>query len=428
LAPARQTAAIDGYAFPVREHISGPHTADAALHTAVDTEILAGRYVWVPVDASCLAPGVDHTVHPRLSVDEDQGTQLAGPTALIQHSARAHVLVGNYGPVSCLVGRGTIVADAIAARLGDVASSSSECFAVGTPETGSDADATWLRRDVDAATPVNPFEGTDDGTSDLTRQAVTTMVDDQFRVGITDGGGAPQEIVDVLRAHRDAFALDGRPGRVVSQEMPIDLKPDADVRPVPPRRASPEKRRAMDAAIDQLLDWGIIEPSSSPVSFPVLMVKQYDKWRFCVDYRHLNTATVSNRYPLPTIDSIFNTLLGKRIFSSLDAIRGYHQMPVREGDRWKTAFTCHRGLYQYKTVPFGLKNAPAVFQRLMDRILGDLRWRHAVVYIDDVVIASHTMAEHAAALDALLRNATSAGLRFSPAKCTFAVPSLVLLG
>ncbi|KAE8236405.1 hypothetical protein A4X03_0g9447, partial [Tilletia caries] len=254
------------------------------------------------------------------------------------------------------------------------------------------------------------------------------MVDDQFRVGVTGGGGAPQEIVNVLRAHRDAFALDGRPGRVVGQEMSIELKHDADVRPVPPRRASPEKRRAMDAAIDQLLDWDIIEPSSSPVSFPVLMVKQYDKWRFCVDYRHLNIATVSDRYPLPTIDSIFNTLLGKRIFSSLDAIRGYHQMPVREGDRWKTAFTCHRGLYQYKTVPFGLKNAPAVFQRLMDRILGDLRWRHAVVYIDDVVIASHTMAEHAAALDALLRNATSAGLRFSPAKCTFAVPSLVLLG
>ncbi|KAE8266802.1 hypothetical protein A4X09_0g5543 [Tilletia walkeri] len=103
-------------------------------------------------------------------------------------------------------------------------------------------------------------------------------------------------------------------------------------------------------------------------------------------------------------------------------------MGVRESDRWKTAFTCHRDLFQYNTVPFGLKNAPSVFQRLIDRILGSLRWSHAVVYIDDIVIASDSVAEHVKALDTLLTNATRAGLKFSPSKCTFAVPSLVLLG
>ncbi|KAE8245123.1 hypothetical protein A4X03_0g7500 [Tilletia caries] len=210
--------------------------------------------------------------------------------------------------------------------------------------------------------------------------------------------------------------------------MEIKLIDDAGLRSEAPRRASPAKRQAMDVSIDQLLAWDVIEPSASPVSFPVLMVRQNNKWRMCVDYRNLNANTVPDRYPLPRIDAVFNTLSGKRIFSSLDAIRGYHQLGVRAEDRWKTAFVCHRGLYQYKTVPFGLRNAPSVFQRVMDRILGDLRWQDAVVYIDDVVVASYSMAEHVVALDKLLGRAAEVGLRFSPAKCTFGVPSLVLLG
>ncbi|KAE8238129.1 hypothetical protein A4X06_0g8983, partial [Tilletia controversa] len=158
------------------------------------------------------------------------------------------------------------------------------------------------------------------------------------------------------------------------------------------------------------------------------MVKQNGKWRFCVDYRQLNSSTVPDRYPLPTIDAIFQTLCGKKWFSSLDAIRGYHQLGVVPDDQWKTAFVCHRGLYQYKRVPFGLRNAPAVFQRMMNKVLGNLRWQQAVVYIDDSVIATDDLDEHLRALDTLLKNAEAIGLRFSPAKCTFAVPSLTLLG
>ncbi|KAE8184281.1 hypothetical protein A4X06_0g7560 [Tilletia controversa] len=210
--------------------------------------------------------------------------------------------------------------------------------------------------------------------------------------------------------------------------MEIPLQPDAPLRSEPPRRASPEKRAAMDSAIDQLLTWDVIEPSSSPVSYPVLMVRQYNKWRFCVDYRQLNAVTVADRSPLPTTDAVFHTLMGKSCFSSLDAIRGYHQMMVKPEDRWKTAFVCHRCLFQYKTVPFGLRNAPSGFQRLMDKILGELRWKEAVVYIDDTVVATETLEEQVAALDTLLTRATAAGLKFSPSKCTFAVPSLVLLG
>ncbi|KAE8218300.1 hypothetical protein CF319_g7798 [Tilletia indica] len=113
---------------------------------------------------------------------------------------------------------------------------------------------------------------------------------------------------------------------------------------------------------------------------------------------------------------------------ALDAIRGYHQLGVKPKDRWKTAFICHRGLFQYKMVPFGLRNAPAIFQRMMDQILGPLRWHQAIVYIDDSVVATDTLEEHLKALGTLLAAASSIGLKFSPAKCTFAVPSLTLLG
>ncbi|KAE8244981.1 hypothetical protein A4X13_0g6140 [Tilletia indica] len=245
---------------------------------------------------------------------------------------------------------------------------------------------------------------------------------------LTLDGEPHPSVVALPRAHKDAFALDGRPGRIEDHDMPITLVPDAVLPPEPPRRASPEKRAAMDAAIEQLLDWDVIEPSQSPTSFPVVMVKQNGKWRFCVDYRQLNAKTVPDRYPLPTIDAIFQTLTGKTWFSSLDAIRGYHQLGVEPDDRWKTAFVCRRGLYQNKRVPFGLRNAPAIFQRLMDKVLGRLRWQQAVVYIDDSVIAADTLEEHNAALQTLLENATAVGLKFSPAKCTFAVPSLTLLG
>ncbi|KAE8221804.1 hypothetical protein CF326_g8495 [Tilletia indica] len=210
--------------------------------------------------------------------------------------------------------------------------------------------------------------------------------------------------------------------------MEIRLQPDAALHSEAPRRAGPDKRAAMDAAIDQLLEWDVIEPSNSPISFPVVMVKQHTKWRFCVDYRRLNATTIPDRYPLPTIDAIFNTLCGKKLFSSLDAIRGYHQLGVQTEDRWKTAFICHRGLFQYKRIPFGLRNAPAFFQRFMDRVLGPLRWNQAIVYIDDAVVATDTMEEHIAALRQLFESAEAVGLKFSPSKCTFAVPSLVLLG
>ncbi|EPQ29042.1 uncharacterized protein PFL1_03332 [Pseudozyma flocculosa PF-1] len=255
------------------------------------------------------------------------------------------------------------------------------------------------------------------------------LVDKRFRVGCPPDSDEPhQVIVDVLRRNLDAFSLDGRPGHIRCEPMRIPLKPGATLRPEAPRRVSPQSRGIIDANLEQLHDWDCIEPSNSSVSFPILLVKQGTKHRMCVDYRGLNEASTVDRYPLPRIDDVHEALGGCTIFSGLDAIRGYHQMDIAEEDRPKTTFVCHHGLYQYKQVPFGLRNAPAAFQRFMDLLLGGMRWVEALVYLDDVVVFSRTLAGHAASLERLLKAAIAVGLKFSPEKCTFATPELKLLG
>ncbi|KAE8216883.1 hypothetical protein CF319_g8887, partial [Tilletia indica] len=435
ISPVRGRARIGRFTFEVVERVGGPYAKDLSLVVSEDTVLEPGFQSWVPVGTASLIPDVDYVVYPRLSISPDETVRLAGPTTLLRHQPRSHILLGNHGVNTFVLRKGTIVADASAARAGDVGTTTGQSFTLQAPSrspepsapipsAGDPVDAT----DVDVAMPLDAFEGTEPPGSALVQEAETVMVDDVFRVGVQSDGQAHPSVAELLRKHHDAFALDGRPGRVRGFDMGITLQPDAVLRPEAPRRASPEKRAAMDAAIDQLLDWDVIEPSSSSISFPVLMVRQYGKWRFCVDYRQLNTHTVPDRYPLPTVDAIFQTLCGKKWFSALDAIRGYHQLGIKSEDRWKTAFVCHRGLFQYKMVPFGLRNAPAIFQRLMDSILGPLRWHQAVVYIDDSVIATDTLDEHIKALDTLLSSAEQVGLKFSPAKCTFAVPSLTLLG
>lgn len=251
----------------------------------------------------------------------------------------------------------------------------------------------------------------------------------EFDISNTYGinGAPPAGILQLLEARRIAFSFDGRPGLVDSVRISIDTD-DEKLFPSPPRQVGPHKRQIIDASIDQLLDWDVIEPSHSRVSYPVVLVNQHDKWRFCVDYRDLNSATKGQVYPMTRTDAIFDTLHGKRVFSILDAARGYHQLPIDEQDRWKTAFITHRGLFQFKRMPFGLKNAPLQFQRFMDSVLGSLRWTAALVYIDDILVFSDDLDSHVRHLRMLLDSAIAMGLRFNPAKSHFAYPSLTVLG
>ena len=233
--------------------------------------------------------------------------------------------------------------------------------------------------------------------------------------------------MQVLEDHRNAFSFNGKPGIVNFVYIPI-ITDDNWLFAEVPRQVSPHKRQIIDTSIDRLLDRDVFEPSDSRVGHPVVLVKKHDKWRFCVDYRNLNLATTGQVYSMTRTDSIFDALHRKSLFLILDAARGYHQLPIAEGDPWKTALLTQRGLYQYKRMPFGLKNAPLQFQCFIDSVLVLLRWTSALVYINDILVFSANLDTHASHLATLLDSAIAVGLKFNPAKCHFAYPSLKVLG
>lgn len=218
------------------------------------------------------------------------------------------------------------------------------------------------------------------------------------------------------------------PGRTTLVKHRIDT---GDARPwkCNPRPISLAKRKALDAALDELIETGVVERSNSPWGFPVVLVpKKDDTYRLCVDYRRLNEITKKDAYPLPSISSLVSNLGGAKYFTTLDASRGYFQVEMDERDKEKSAFTCHRGLFQFRRMSFGLVGAPATYQRLMDRVLGDAKWQHALAYLDDIVVYSKTFEEHLRHLRDVLERLRSAGITLNPNKAQIAATRITLLG
>ena len=167
-----------------------------------------------------------------------------------------------------------------------------------------------------------------------------------------------------------------------------------------------------------MLDLGAIRPSNSPWASAIVLVRKKDgRLRFCIDLRRLNNRTVKDAYSLPKIESILDSLLGARIFSTLDLKAGYWQVEMAEECKAYTAFTCGPlGFYECDTMPFGATNAPATFQRLMHDCLGDLNMRWCIVYLDDIIIFSDTKEEHLKRLEAVFQKLAAAGLKRKPSK------------
>ncbi|UYV75671.1 hypothetical protein LAZ67_13000963 [Cordylochernes scorpioides] len=210
-----------------------------------------------------------------------------------------------------------------------------------------------------------------------------------------------KELKQVLERYGDLFS--SRLGRTNLAKHRIDTE---DAKPIKhkPYRVSAKELDIIKEQIDEMLTEGIIRPSSSPWSFPVILVKKRDgKYRFCVDYRKLNNVTVKDVYPIPRIDEVMDTLQGSTYFSAIDLRSGYWQVEVEERDKEKTAFTTAHGLYEFNVMPFGLCNAPATFERNMENMLGNLRWQICLCFRES-------------------------NLRLNDKKCRFAFEELEILG
>ncbi|PIK33467.1 Retrovirus-related Pol polyprotein from transposon [Apostichopus japonicus] len=209
-------------------------------------------------------------------------------------------------------------------------------------------------------------------------------------------------------------------------------KIDTDnARPVkqPARRVPVQQREVERELLQQMLDAGVVEPSSSPWASPIVLVKKKNgSTRFCVDYRRLNTLTVKDSYPIPRIADSLDAMAGSRWFSTLDLASGYWQVGMAAEDRQKTAFITGNGLYQFRVMPFGLCNAPATFERLMDRVLSGLHWEACLVYLDDVIVYGATFSEAMDRLKTVFNRFRDAGLKLSPGKCQLFKQSVTYLG
>lgn len=223
-------------------------------------------------------------------------------------------------------------------------------------------------------------------------------------------------IADTLPPHR-------------SYDCPIDLLPDT----TPPRGRvfplSEPENLALQEYIQENLAKGFIRPSTSPAGAGCFFVPKKDGGlRLCVDYRGLNKITVPNRYPLPLITELFSQIQGAKIFSKLDLRGAYNLVRIRAGDEWKTAFNTKDGHYECLVMPFGLRNAPAVFQNFMNDIFRDMLGRFMLVYLDDILIYSPNLETHQKHVCSVLARLKTHSLFVKPEKCSFHVKQVPFLG
>lgn len=251
----------------------------------------------------------------------------------------------------------------------------------------------------------------------------------QVHIGNTVDEAHVKRLLGLLEKFKHCFASCMKElGCTNVAEMHIELN---STRPVVyrPYRLSHTEREQVRDMVGEMMEAGIIRESTSEYASPIILVRKKDgKHRLCVDYRLLNSVTVKERYPMPVIEDEIARLSGQAYFITLDLASGYYQVPISEDSKPLTSFVTPDGQYEFNRMPFGLANAPAVFQRMMNKVLGSARFSEATAYIDDVLIYGKSAGECLDRLEKVLELIERANLTLNLSKCNFLQDKILYLG
>ncbi|XP_071916252.1 uncharacterized protein [Coffea arabica] len=249
------------------------------------------------------------------------------------------------------------------------------------------------------------------GLSELTRKALESLL---------------EEYAEIF-----AWSADDMP-RVPPELAVHKLHVDPSIRPVKQKKRhfAPERNEVVKEEVGKLLEAKIVKEIYYPtwLANPVLVKKEDRAWRMCVDFTDLNKTCPKDCYPLPRIDQLVDSTTGYEIFCFLDAFKGYHQIALDEEDQEKTVFITEYGTYCYTTMPFGLKNAGATYQRLVNKMFRNQIGRNMEVYVDDMLVKSRTQEQFISDLREIFNVLRSSRMRLNPKKCTFGIRSGKFLG
>ena len=238
-----------------------------------------------------------------------------------------------------------------------------------------------------------------------------------------------QQLRALVLEYADVFALDTTElGSTKIVQHSIETGDNHPCRQ-PVRRIPFALREKVDQMVADMLKQGVIRESKSPWASPIVLVAKKDgSTRFCVDYRRLNSITKMDVFPLPRVDESLDLLANSKYFSTLDLCSGYWQVKMAPESVEKTAFITHSGLYEFTVMPFGLCNAPATFQRLMETVLAGLTRNVCLDYIDDILVLGATFTDHLENLRKVFERLREAGLRLKPSKCHLSKREVSYLG
>ncbi|KAL7839003.1 hypothetical protein SRHO_G00256610 [Serrasalmus rhombeus] len=263
-----------------------------------------------------------------------------------------------------------------------------------------------------------PSQSTPEAVRELWRHSSEGLTEEQS-----------QRLWALLQANLDAFAAREEDcTRTSLVQHQIDTGSTAPIR-LHAHRLPIAKQQAAEQKLKEMAESGVIEPSNSPWAAPVVLVKKKDgSWRFCVDYCRLNAPTKADSYPLHRINDALDKVAGSSWFSSLDLRSGYWQVELAPEAREKTAFTLGAGLWQFRVMAFGLQNAPATFERLMERVLAGIPKERCILYLDDLLAHAPTFDEALACLEQVIGAIKAANLRLHPKKCLLLQRKVQFLG